>query len=441
MNQKYIWWGVVAVMVVAGLIFWFGRKKSAEIERMVQAEQGEFEILVTVTGELIAKNFENIVGPDLRSGLFRVNDVRIQDLIPEGTQVAAGDYVAEIDRSRARNALLDMEEHFEQHLTTAETLALDSAVNLKALRDNILNLGLAIEEAKMVLEESTFEPPATIRRAEINLDKAERALIQAKANYQLRKRQYESRVKSNQIDLDRHGRELVVMNEILASFTIRAPKSGMVIYHRERSGQKRRTGSVLSAWDNVVATLPDLSEMLSRAFVNEIDISKVKLGQKVRIGVDAFPDKKYTGVVTSVSDIGEQLANTDAKVFEVIIEVHEFDPIMRPTMTTSNAIVINTLSDVTYISTNAIFSRDSIPFVYTVNQTKQVVVLGESNENESIIEQGLSPGDRVYVSIPDNSDTWKIVGEELIPIVKERALEKKKREELNSRVKDLIIDN
>ena len=441
MNQKYIWWGVVAVMVVAGLIFWFGRKKSAEIERMVQAEQGEFEILVTVTGELVAKNFERIYGPDLRSGLFRVNDVRIQDLIPEGTQVAAGDYVAEIDRSRARNALLDMEEHFEQHLTTAETLALDSAVNLKALRDNILNLGLAIEEAKMVLEESTFEPPATIRRAEINLDKAERALIQAKANYQLRKRQYESRVKSNQIDLDRHGRELVVMNEILASFTIRAPKSGMVIYHRERSGQKRRTGSVLSAWDNVVATLPDLSEMLSRAFVNEIDISKVKLGQKVRIGVDAFPDKKYTGVVTSVSDIGEQLANTDAKVFEVIIEVHEFDPIMRPTMTTSNAIVINTLSDVTYISTNAIFSRDSIPFVYTVNQTKQVVVLGESNENESIIEQGLSPGDRVYVSIPDNSDTWKIVGEELIPIVKERALEKKKREELNSRVKDLIIDN
>ena len=89
-------------------------------------------------------------------------------------------------------------------------------------------------------------------------------------------------------------------------------------------------------------------------------------------------------------------------------------------MTTSNAIVINTLRDVTFVSVNAVFSRDSIPFVYTTNQTRQIVVPGEANENEIIIEQGLSAGDGVYLSIPENSDTWKVVGEELIPIVNER---------------------
>ena len=178
-----------------------------------------------------------------------------------------------------------------------------------------------------------------------------------------------------------------------------------------------------------MATLPDLSVMMSRTYVNEIDISKIKVGQQVRIGVDAFPDKKYSGVITSVANVGEQLANADAKVFEVMIEVNESDPITRPSMTTSNHIVISTFPDATYISIDAIYSQDSIPFVYTTNQTKQIVLLGDSNENEIVVEQGLSAGDKVYVSVPENSETWSMTGEELIPVIKERVLEKKKAQE------------
>jgi len=440
--KKYIWW-IVAAVIVVGVIFWFGRsKKKVGTDLIVKVEQGEFEVLVTVTGELQAKNSERIYGPDLRSGLLRVTEIRIQDLVDEGTLVEAGDYVGELDRSNARNALLDMEDHIDQHLTEYETLKLDTAVTLKGLRDNLLNMGLAVEEAKMVLEESTFEPPATIRKAEINLDKAIRALQQGKENYKLREKQSKMRMKDIELNLERHSREKKLMEEILAGFTIRAPKKGMVIYQRDRNGQKRKTGSVISAWENVVATLPDLSVMLSRTFVNEIDISKVKKGQQVRIGVDAFPDKKYTGVVTSVADIGEQLANTDAKVFEVIIEINKSDPIMRPAMTTSNAIVIKTLSNITYVSIDAIYSQDSIPFVYMANHTKQVVVLGESNEDKIIVEQGLSPGDKVYVTIPEKSETWKMVGEELIPVIREReAAKKKEREEREKREHQILEES
>jgi hypothetical protein len=134
-------------------------------------------------------------------------------------------------------------------------------------------------------------------------------------------------------------------------------------------------------------------------------------------------------MVTAVADIGEQLANTDAKVFEVTIEINESDEIMRPSMTTSNAIVINTLKDVAYVSIDAIYTQDSIPYVYTTNHTKQVVVLGDANENQIIVEQGLSVGDKVYVSTPENSALWKMVGEELIPVIKERELQRKKEKE------------
>ncbi len=167
----------------------------------------------------------------------------------------------------------------------------------------------------------------------------------------------------------------------------------MVIYKRDRTGAKRKVGSSISPWDNVVATLPDMSTMISKTYVNEIDVSKVKTNQQVDILVDAFPEKKYQGTVISVANIGEQLPNADAKVFEVVVKINGSDPILRPSMTTGNKIVTKTINDVTYIPLESVQTgTDSIPFVYLKNGSKQIVVLGESNENSVVIEQGVEPG-------------------------------------------------
>ena len=123
----------------------------------------------------------------------------------------------------------------------------------------------------------------------------------------------------------------------------------MVIYKKGRDGSKITIGSSISPFENVVATLPDMSRMQSKTYVNEVDISKVKVGQKVEVGIDAFPENRYSGVVKSVANIGEQLPNADAKVFEVIITLNESDPILKPAMTTSNMIVTNSISDVMFV--------------------------------------------------------------------------------------------
>ena len=211
------------------------------------------------------------------------------------------------------------------------------------------------------------------------------------------------------------------MQDIIQKFVITAPADGMVIYKREWNGSKRKVGSEVSPWDPVVATLPDLSAMISKTYVNEIDVSKVKAGQPVRLSVDAFPDKTYTGVVLSVANIGEQLPNTDAKVFEVITKIHGSDPILRPSMTTGNQIITQTFSDVVYIPLETVFATaDSIPFVYVKDGTRHVVVLGESNENDVIVEQGLKPGQKLYLSIPEDGDKFKLQGEDLIAVIKDR---------------------
>ncbi len=437
MKKRNIWWIVAAVVIIAAIV-WFSRsKQKTDVVLMTEVMQGEFEVLVTVTGELQAMNSALITGPyDLRSGVFRYGEYKIQDLVVEGTVVDSGDVVAVLDKSAAGNSLLDVDDLIEKAESRCLTTKLDTTMTLQALRDDLLNKTFAVEEAGIKLEQSKFEPPATIRQAEIDLDKARRALEQAHAKYELEKQKAKANMNEADLDLARRQRQRQQMLEILDQFTIRAPKKGMVIYYRERNGQKRKIGSVVSPWDLTVATLPDMSVMISKTYVNEIDISKVKRGQQVRIGVDAFPDKKFTGEVTHVADVGEQLSGTDAKVFEVTIKVNEYDPIIRPSMTTGNAIIINTLYDVKYLPIDAIYSQDSIPFVYA-NGTKRVVLLGETNENQIVVEQGLDVGDKVYISVPENSDTWKMANEDLVPVIKERLLQKKKeKEEMERKAKE-----
>ena len=65
--------------------------------------------------------------------------------------------------------------------------------------------------------------------------------------------------------------------------------------------------------------------MISRTYINEVDINYVSEDQEVDIGLDAFPDKNLTGTVVEVANIGEQRPNTDAKVSQILIEIHEAD--------------------------------------------------------------------------------------------------------------------
>jgi hypothetical protein len=188
-------------------------------------------------------------------------------------------------------------------------------------------------------------------------------------------------------------------------------------------------GSSISPWDPTIATLPDLSVMESKTYVNEIDISKIKKEQAVRVGVDAFPEKQYTGMITEVSNVGEQLKNADAKVFEVIVRVHESDPILRPSMTTSNKIITASFDNVLYVPLEALFGTDTMVYVYRANGVKQVVVPGEINDNFRIIEQGLQEGDEIYLSLPKDAETFKLAGTEYIEVLKRRVQEKKDAEE------------
>jgi hypothetical protein len=127
------------------------------------------------------------------------------------------------------------------------------------------------------------------------------------------------------------------------------------------------------------------------------------------------------------------MQNSNAKVYEVRILVNEFDSILRPAMTTKNTIVTAVIDSVLFIPIEAIFSNDSMTYVFKKDGgsiIKQQVIPGQSNENEIIIHAGLAEDDDVYLVQPDKPDDLKLItlSKEIIEKYKPKPSAKKEKQ-------------
>jgi multidrug efflux pump subunit AcrA (membrane-fusion protein) len=403
MKRNVIIGTIVLIVLLVGYFAVKGGKNNDASEILVSANQGIFQVDVETTGELEAKNSVKIYGPTkLRS--FRINQVKIDKIIEEGTEVKKGDWIATLDRSELMNKILDRELEVDQKMSQYTQTKLDTTLQMRQSRDELVNLNYAIEEKQIVLDQSKFEPPATIKQNEINLEKAKRAFKQASENYYIKEEQNIAKMQEVSVNLRKAQNELSALQKIMGEFTIVAPEDGMLIYRKGWDGRPMKEGSSISSWDPVVATLPDLAVMISKTYVNEVDVRKIKEGQIVELGLDAFPEKKLSGKVIRVANVGEQRPNSDAKVFQVNIQLDYRDDLLRPSMTTSNKIIISASDSALYVPLECLHSKDdSITYVYKkegLSVTKQEVHIGDNNMNDVIILGGIKAGDKLYLSIP-----------------------------------------
>jgi RND family efflux transporter MFP subunit len=403
-------WVTIAVIVlaVAGISAWYLNPASAAEDNAIVArvKKGDFRVVVTSAGELRAKKFVQVQGP-LNMQQAEVYQTKISTLVPEGTVVKEGDVVAELDRSgiaaKLAQVSLDLQKADAQ-LTQAQ---LDSTLNLATAREDIKTGELALEEKRIAKEQAAYESPAVKRQAEIDYEKATRALAQFKANYITKTKQAIAKMAEVGADVERQRNKLKIVQEVSSNFTIKAPSPGMVIYVKEWNGKKRGVGSQVSSWDPTVATLPDLGQMESLSYVNEIDVRKIAAGQKVSISLDSDPTKKLAGTVTGVANVGEQRPNADSKVFEVKILLAQPDTTLRPGMTTSNAIETSLVKNALYVPLEAVGVEGTTPYVFKrdgSSVTKLQVETGLANENEIVIAKGLESDDRVLLTPPADHD-------------------------------------
>ncbi len=425
-------YGLLGLAIIATIGYFVFKPSNAEQVKDLTAvvKKGQFEITVTATGELQAKKSVKIRAPQ---GMRTANiwETTITDLVPEGKLVTAGQYVATLDRTELATKMRDAQTEIDKAQTQLDQAKIDTAIDLRDIRDQLVNLNFTRKEKLLKVEQSKYEPQSVIQQTQLDLERTERDFSQLEVKYELKQQQAHAKILEITTLLKQHQDKMQKYVDLSNEFTINAPESGMVIYARTWNG-KKEPGSRISTWDPIVAELPDLTDMITKTFVNEVDISKVKVGQEVTIKVDAFPEKEYAGNVLSVANIGEQLRGYDTKVFEVIVQLIGTDTILRPAMTTSNEIVTNVIPDVISVPLEAL-QLDSLAFVYKRAGGKivrQEVIAGLSNANSVIIDYGLEENEEVFLNAPKGSDEAQWV---FLPAEVKEEIARKQEEERKAR--------
>jgi hypothetical protein len=406
MNRKRLLLaGIPVLLIILGYTF-FTSGDEEDTVITAQVVRGEFLNEVIISGEAQSTSLKNIDGPaNLRK--FRLNNIKIQDLIPEGTVIKEGDYVGKLDPSSVNEQIIDARLNLESAESKYLQEQLDTTLTLKQERTAIKDIQFNIQEDRLELKQSIYESPVTIKQLEIKIERAERDLKEKKEDYTIKKRKAIAKMVEVGTEVSKIRTKLEDLIALQASFTIRSEASGMVTYAKNWDGSKKKVGSDINPWNLTIATLPDLTKMESKTYSNEVDIRKLKKDQKVSVGFDAFPDITIDGIVTSVANVGEKKRGSDIKLFQVLIKLNESNSNIRPGMTTSNRILIQKEEDVIMIPLEAVFAKDSISYVYKdsgFSIDKKQVELGSSNDDVVIVKKGLSEKDVVYLSKPEGQE-------------------------------------
>jgi RND family efflux transporter MFP subunit len=395
---------VAALVLVPAWLMARERDTAAGPAITTHVKRGDFTVVVTTAGELRAVKFVQIQGPP-NAQQAETYQMKIASIVPEGSVVKEGDVVAELDRAGIAAKRAEVLLALQKAEAQLEQAQLDSTLNLSKAREDMKTMELALEEKRIAKEQAIYEAPSVRRQTEIDLEKAERALAQAKVDYKTKTEQAQAKMREVGSDVQRQRNKLAVVDQVMQGFTIRAPAPGMVIYVKEWNGRKKTAGSQVNPWDPTVATLPDLTRMEVVTYVNEIDVRKVAVGHPASITLDADPTKHLSGTVTHVANVGEQRPNSDAKVFEVKVLVAEADTTLRPGMTTGTAIETYAVKDALFVPLEAVMAEGDVPYVFLRNGSgirRQEVETGAMNDDEVVIRRGLNEGDEVLLSAPED---------------------------------------
>ncbi|MDX9880982.1 MAG: efflux RND transporter periplasmic adaptor subunit [Prolixibacteraceae bacterium] len=393
---------VAAVIILSGIGF---VKSLYQSEEVYTVKKGEIISTVSCIGEVKGGKASPINIPEvLKDWGLRVYEYKMVDMVQDGKMVNAGDYIAKLDESDLVNNMRNQVQEKEKVDADLRHAVLDSTVVLTAFREDITNLLLDLEYVKIDLEQSKYDSEAEQRKARMNYQKAEIALEKKRRDYHLEQNKLKIRIMRHESRVEELQKRIERYQEAINATRIVCTEGGLVMFEKDYSGKKYSKDSRLYIYMNgPIAVLPDMSTVLSLSNVKEIDVTKIHLNDSVAILVDALPDKKFSGRVVKIANMGEDHKNFDMKVFKVDIRFDFSDPELKPGMTCSNDIVFCHAPNVLVVPVETIFAENGQTFVFLKNGAdvvrKPVKTGCEDSKNIAILE-GLNEGDKILMYRP-----------------------------------------
>ena len=230
-------------------------------------------------------------------------------------------------------------------------------------------------------------------------------------SYEKMLRSYEDNVDNAKERVESAKLKLESANQTIDKYTISSPIEGQVITKNYKVGDKIGSNSGQDAANTTLASIYDMGEYTFKMSVDEVDISKIKVGQEVRVESEAFKDKTYKGKVSNISL--ESTSNNGVSTYPVTVKLDEKGELL-PGMNVQAYILLGTSKNALSIPSAALMRGNQV-YVQdeSVTTTDGIVPVGFravdvktglANANYVEILSGLSEGDKVYLE-NTSSDT------------------------------------
>lgn len=391
---------IVALLVVAGGGFYFIRERaegalSAALlgqVRQVEATRGSLEAVARVVGTLQPLQRADVVARV--SGIVHELPVREGDLVEEGQLLLALDpRDLDLDLQRAQATLRAARAELQQ-LEEGPTpvQVLQARNDVAAAEAEVARLESEVTSARRLVREGALSP-LEAQQKENALAAAERTLHLAREHLaQLERGATPHELERARAQVAQAEVGVAQAEESLRRARILAPMDGAVLALNTRLGQPVEAGLV-------VASLGRTDRLEVVAPVNEMDVASIRIGQPVRIRVDAVGKQDFEGVVTAVAPQGAR--NQNVATFDVTVALENPDQRLRPGMTATAEIVLEQRHDVVRIPLEAVIKDDTghDAVVALREGTVEVVpvTLGMQSDREAEVEEGLSGGETLVI--------------------------------------------
>lgn len=369
--------------------------------QVFELKQGEFLIDVVETGELKATRSIGISAPAIS---WRFGELKITKLIDDGSVVQQGDTLVLFDQAEVQKAIIDAKAELDIANAELEKMKANQQSKIEDLEADLKMTEISYQISKLELEQATYEAEIRKKEIQLQLNQAEISLNKARDEIENQKKIHLEELRQKELNIKQLEDNLNDAYDTLQKLTVTAETPGIVIIEENwMSRNKWQVGDQpYPGWPMI--SLPDLSEIKAATDINEVDISKVKLDQSVKMKLDASPDTTFTGKVISIANLAKEKSNeSKVKVFPVEILIDGYDKLLMPGMTVSCHIIVDKIDSVLFVPIEGLLKKEGKNIVYLVKGNSfehKEVKLGAYNNDYVVIEEGLKEGDRIALGDP-----------------------------------------
>ncbi len=395
---------VAVVVAIAGAAVFLSARQSTVSEAPAtgrrdatfKVSRRDFVRAIRLSGTVEAVESTTIAAPRLSGP--NSNSLVITALVRPGSTVAPGDLIVEFDRQdQIKNSLDRRAELQDLDQQIAKREAQERAA--RAHDDSEMSLAeSAISRAQLEMGKNELLPKINVEKNKLALEQAQVTLTQLKATYELKRRAAEADIRILRIRRDRAANAERQAAGNAARMSIHAPIAGMAVVKTIWKGNNMaevQEGEEVRAGVPIV-DIVNPNAMRVRARVNQADVNELRVGQSVRVGLDAYPALMFDGRVSQISPLGvTSVLYAKVRTFIVLVDVTGSHPNLMPDLSASLDVTLDRTPNAIVIPRDSLKQDGNKTFVRVKrgdSYEERGVTIAALNAHEAMVSSGIEDG-------------------------------------------------